>query len=136
MKPNPCIYSSMVFAINATVSYWYGYFLYSALFAFLLVTSVIHHSTKTIYTYLVDKLAVFCVIFYGAYLFYNKIRTGNINWLLASSIVLTFLSTIYLYYYGYAHKKYCFASDAVEAELFHCIMHLVASAGHLMIVFL
>ena len=136
MKPSLCIYSSMVFIINAIVNYWYGYFLYSALFAFLLVTSVIHHSVKTFYSYLVDKLAIFCIIFYGAYLFYNKIRGDNVNLILASTIVLTFLSTIYLYYYGYIYNQYCFASDAVEAEWFHCIMHFVASAGHLMIVFL
>ena len=136
MKPSLCIYSSMVFIINAIVNYWYGYFLYSALFACLLVTSVIHHSVKTFYSYLVDKIAVFCIIFYGAYLFYDKIHADNVNLILASTIVLTFLSTIYLYYYGYIYNQFCFASDAVEAEWFHCIMHFVASAGHLMIVFL
>jgi hypothetical protein len=136
MEPSPCIYSSMVFIINATVNYWYGYFLYSALFAFLVVTSVIHHSTKTFYTNLVDKVAVLSVVFYGAYLFYDKIHADNVNRILASTIVLTFLSTIYLYYYGYTCDQFCFASDTVEADGFHCIMHFVASAGHLMIVFL
>ena len=136
MEYNLCIYSSLVFAINSAINYWYGYFIYSALFAFLLTTSTIYHSNKTFYTYLVDNLAVISVIFYGAYLFYDKIQTGNVNWLLASSIVLTFAFTIYLYYYGYACDQYCFASDVVEADWYHCLMHFVASAGHLMIVFL
>ena len=42
---DPCSYSSMFFAINVMVNYWYGYFIYSALFAFLLTTSIIHHSS-------------------------------------------------------------------------------------------
>ena len=137
MDLDPCTYSSMFFGINVMVNYWYGYFLYSALFAFLLTTSIIHHSNKTFYTYVVDKLAIICVVLYGGYLFYEKIHGSGLwhPWL-ASSIILTFLSTIYLYYYGYTCDQFCFAPDKCEADWYHGLMHLVASVGHLMIVFL
>ena len=134
MDLDPCSYSSMFFAINVTVNYLYGYFVYSALFAFLLSTSIIHHSTKTFYTYVVDKLAIICVVLYGGYLFYQKKWTDNI--ILASGIILTFLSTIYLYYYGYTCDQYCFAPDKCESDWYHGLMHLISSVGHLMIVFL
>jgi hypothetical protein len=135
-KTNPCIYSSMVFAINATVNYWYGYYIYSAFFVFLLTTSVIYHANKTIYTYVFDKLAILCVVIYGCYLFYKKIYAGNVNWGLASAIILSFLSTIYLYYYGDMCEQFCFSPEKCEQEWFHGLIHLISSVGHLMIVFL
>lgn len=134
MDLDPCTYSSMFFAINVMVNYWYDYFIYSALFAFLLTTSIIHHSNKTFYTFVVDKIAIICVVLYGGYLFYQKNWTNNI--ILVSSIILTFFSTIYLYYYGYMCDQFCFAPDKCESDWYHGLMHFVASAGHLMIVFL
>jgi hypothetical protein len=70
----------------------------------------------------VDKLAIICVVLYGGYLFYQKNWTNNI---FLASIILTFLSTIYLYYYGYTCDQYCFAPDKCESDWYHGLMHLV-----------
>jgi hypothetical protein len=129
-----CIYSSFVFLINVWICAMYGYLLYSYLFAGLLTTSVIHHSMKTDLTAIVDKLAIISVVLYGGYVFFNKISDSNP--FLSTMVVMTFLSTMFLYYYGYAYDKYCFAPDTREADVYHVSMHILASIGHLLIVLL
>ena len=129
---NVCIYSSLIFIVNAVVNYLCGYFVYSICFAFLCTTSVLYHSNKTYWTNLVDKLAIVSVVLYGGYLFFTKVKDVVIS----SFIVATFLSTILLYYYGYEYKQFCFSFDKYEADMFHAFIHMVVSVGHLMIVLL
>jgi hypothetical protein len=56
--------------------------------------------------------------------------------LLVPFIILTFLITIYLYYYGFTCKKYCFCEDTYIANMWHSFLHFVSFIGHGMIVLL
>ena len=135
----PCCISALIFIINVIVAYKYGYYLYSALFAALIITSLIHHSTKTPTTYLIDKIFVYAIVLYGGYIFFDKIiRKGidNINLLYSAIIVVTFLGTIVLYYYGHATNSFCFAKDPDESDRWHQLMHVITSIGHYLIVIL
>jgi len=141
---NPCFYSSFVFIINVLVAFYYGYYLYAGLFFALLVTSLLHHSRYTFLTNILDKIAIYCIVFYGGYLFYKKLKeyidsknefTAK-QYLLSATILITFLSTIFLYHYGYLNNCLCFSEDQKQAYLFHAFMHCVSSFGHCCIVFL
>ncbi len=83
---------------------------------------------KTIYTYILDKLAILIVIFVGGYILYTKIVSSNVvNIFVVMSIFVAFFTSGYLYYYGYIFDCYCFD---------HGLMHFIASVGHIMIVIL
>jgi hypothetical protein len=141
---NSCFYSSFIFIINVLVASYYGYYLYAGLFFALLITSSIHHLHYTFLTNILDKLTIYCIVFYGGYMFYKKIKeyidsknefTAK-QYLLSVTILITFLSTIFLYYYGYLNTCLCFSDDQTQAYLFHSFMHCVGSFGHCCIVFL
>ena len=56
---NCCQVSSLVFIINILIGIYYKYYLYSLLFFILLITSLIHHSNYTDFTYVLDKIFMF-----------------------------------------------------------------------------
>lgn len=135
---NSCFYSSFVFLINVSIAFYYEYYLYAGLFFTLLITSLFQHSQYTLLTNILDKIIIFAVIFYGGYMFYNKINAffNTRQFILSCIIILTFLSTIILYYYGYLNNCLCFCDDQIEANLFHSFMHCIVSLGHCCIIIL
>ena len=141
---NLCFYSSFVFIINVSVALYYGYYLYACLFLALIITSSLHHSHYSFLTNIFDKIVIYSIVFYGGYLFYKKLKeyidskdkfTAK-QYLLSAAIMITFLSTIVLYYYGYLNNCLCFSDDQIQGYLFHVFMHCVGSFGHCCIVFL
>ena len=141
---NPCFYSSFVFIINVLVAFYYGYYLYACLFFALLITSLFYHSHYSSLTNILDKIAIYSIVFYGGYLFYKKLHelitldnkfTAK-QYILSAFILITFLSTIVLYYYGYLNTCLCFSDDPIQAYLFHSFMHCISSFGHCCIVLL
>jgi hypothetical protein len=132
MEETSCFYSSFVFMINVLVAFYCGYYIYATLFFTLLLTSLIYHCQYTPITNILDKIAIFSVVFYGGYVFYKKISIDVLSFL----IIMTFLSTIFMYYYGYLNNCLCFCDDPIKANLFHSFMHFVVSLGHVCICFL
>ena len=139
---NSCFYSSFVFIINVLIAYYYGYYLYAGLFFALVITSLFQHSYYTFATTIIDKIAIYCIVFYGGYLFYKKLIQLKIDeltvkqYILSVFIISTFFLTIFMYYYGYLHSCLCFSDDDRQANLFHSFMHCVSCFGHCCIVVL
>ena len=77
---------------------------------------------------MLDKLSIGGVVLYGGYLFLTK--WDSISTKMALIIIVTFLSTIYLYYYGYTNQSYCFDKNQERGMLFHSGMHVISSIGH------
>ena len=133
---NCCYYSSFIFVINIFIGLLYEYFLYSALFFFLMITSLLQHSHYTLLTTLIDKIAIYSVVLYGGYLFYFKLCQQSLNILLIVLIILTFLLTIVLYYYGKLNKCFCFSEEKSTSNRFLSLTHLIGSFGHCCIMIL
>lgn len=125
---NFCVYSSFIFLTNVVVFFFLGYTFYAFLFLCLWLTSVLHHSNPSTTTYMLDKLSIGGVVLYGGYLFLTK--WDSISTKMALIIIVTFLSTIYLYYYGYTNQSYCFDKNQERGMLFHSGMHVISSIGH------
>jgi len=138
MFHNSCVLSSFVFITNAIVAIYVSEYIYGALFAGLFITSILFHTHTNIYTNLLDKCFVISVILYGGYLLYQKVLQTNhvIQMILITGICLTFLTTIYLFGFGYIFKQYCFCDNNAQANLWHSYLHLVSSIGHHLILFL
>ena len=138
---SPMVYTSGVFLINVFICYLYNYYVYSILFLFLFVSSVFRHLESTNTTYILDRTAIFSIVFYGGYIFYNKLVNSNYSMSLYPPMILyppiiigTFLCAGYLYYIGYINGKYCFDCDQATSCFYHGLMHLISSIGHICIV--
>ena len=122
--------SSLVFWTNMIMSLFLGKWVYSFLFALLMVTSLVFHSHPSPYTNGIDKVAILFVVCYGAY----QLSLHNGTELYVMAIVLSFLSCIGLYFYGYCTQQYCY--DPEFGEEYHVLLHFISSLGHHAITFL
>ena len=137
LDKNINILSSFIFLTNSFVAYFFDYKLYSLLFLCLWITSILYHTNKNIYTNILDKFIIFTIFIYGGYLFVTK--TQNIKYKIL--IILSFLSTIFLYtytsIYEYSSPSSSFSSNTntknTNAQL-HSLLHLIASIGHHLLV--
>ena len=95
----------------------------------LFTTSIICRIYHNIYTVLIDKVAIFFIVLYGFFMFWNKAFLSKKLYTLPF-IVATFIGTIYLYYYGYLHNEFCFDKDPDVNESTHAFLHFISSMGH------
>lgn len=133
--PNYCFYSSFIFITNALVSLSYKEYAYAACFLALFLTSILYRTMKNVATNILDKIAIASVVFLGGNLFLSKFSPES-NLIHQIIIICTFVTTIYLYYYGYCYTKYCYDSDPFIAQKYHAFLHIFASFGHHLILLL
>lgn len=136
-ETNILIFSSMIFITNSLAALYKKYYIYSLFFFLLTLTSLAHHSHYTFYTNIIDKIAVSLVVFYGGYMLHNKYcREDCFSKLLTGVVIMFFLSTLYLYMYGYCIDNYCFHPEISSRKNYHALMHILGSIGHHFIIFL
>ena len=138
---NYCQISSCIFIINTILGIYCNYIIYSLLFFCLFITSIIHHTYKTDFTYIIDQVSVLYVVLYGGLLFYQKLfyinNTISFKYIsMAILIIVSFLLVNYIYYYGYYSQKYSFDIDTHLASKYHALMHYISSFGHILIMLL
>ena len=134
-----CVYSSYLFATNTLAALYMGNYVYALLFCILTITSIIHHSIQNTYTSIIDKVAVYSVMFYGGYVFYHHIKNNfnslNVYKLIKYILIIsTFLAVVYLYVVGYLTKRFSFDTNKNRAEISHCVLHAYGSIGHHIII--
>jgi hypothetical protein len=124
-----CFYSSFIFLINVLFCFLRGQFIYGLLFTLLFTTSIFFYTYDDLEPFLLDKLAITMVVFYGFLLFLSKRK----KWHYVFVILSTFLASVFVYYYGYIHKSYCYGYYGDE---WHSFLHLLTCLGHLAILFM
>jgi hypothetical protein len=127
-----CFYSSFIFLTNILLALYYEYNVYAIVFLLLFITSIIVHSNYSIYTNIIDKISIFLVVCYGAYVFYGKSRKqiNEFQYAISIIIVFTFLAVAYMYIYGYFTNQFCFDKDINIGNTYHSLLHIVSSLGH------
>jgi len=135
---NSCFYSSFIFLTNIIIAYHFKYYVFSFLFVLLLITSLIFYTYTNIYTNLLDKIPIILLVAYGFKLLYNKCKNINNNFkiCLSTLIMMSFLITNYLFYYGYLVKEYCYHKDTKIADLWHSLLHVNTSIGFNLLILL
>jgi Na+/H+-translocating membrane pyrophosphatase len=153
---NICLLSSFVFINHSFVAFIYQEYIYSILFLQLFITSIIYHFYRDLEIYnnnsnnntnliktgisIIDKISIFSIFLYGLYIFSMKMITIEKYKLKEIIMILcicaSFLTTIFLFYYGYYTNSYCYTPDNKIADYYHALVHLVGSFGHYMIMFL
>lgn len=126
--------SSLIFTTNVVTAVYKQYYVYASLFAILTITSLIFHSNRTLLTNAADKLLISSVVFYGGNMAYKKLFMPDFGIGSGIGIVTTFLGCILFFNYGYICNKYCFDPDYEIGNMYHAILHIIASVGHHMII--
>lgn len=129
IQHNLLFFSSFIFITNAITAYYKNDIPYCILFASLTATSLTVHTNDNVYTNIIDKFVITCVVLYGAYRLTNKISPETQIFTLFL-IVLTFLSNILLYLYGYYSNQFCFHPQKYIADQYHYYLHVLGSIGH------
>jgi hypothetical protein len=130
---NVLFFTSFIFIINTLAALYKKYYFYSFLFFCLTITSLQYHSTHTMYANIIDKIVIAGIVLYGGYMLYKKSdKSISIN----IFIIITFLACVFLYIYGCFTNNYCFHPDAIVANNYHALMHIVGSIGHNLIILL
>ena len=114
-------YSSFVFVINILISFMYKNYAYSYYFLLLVCTSLLFHYDRNIYTYYLDQLSVLLIVIYGVGQFIKKYVFNWYNII----ILLTFISTIIIYYLNSIHQN---------IDFWHVFIHIISCIGHNLIV--
>ena len=123
--------SSLVFTTNVATAYYTNNYLYGCLFFCLTLTSVMFHTTNDITVMWLDQYVIYSIFLYGAYQLYVKMNPDNrIN---TSIVVIIFLTSVFLYYYGYETNQYCFSPDKCQSDIYHSMVHMIGSIGHILI---
>ena len=134
---NILVYTSFIFLTNVITAFYREYYLYAFLFFILTMTSVIVHTNDNMYTNIIDKISVFCVVVYGGNMLWNKYLICNeFEYFMPAFIVFAFAFCIFVYIYGYLQQKYCFHSQKCIADVYHSLLHLISSFGHHLIILL
>lgn len=155
---SPCFYTSILFLIVAFKAIYNNYIPYGLLWFQLSFTSILYHGkmySESYKDYLLsyDRASAYLVVLFGAYLLLHKITCFSDNnnnnknnkkykkfnicyFLTIIVIIISFMTTIYLYHYGYQISKYCFDNNKETAHFYHMILHLLSIIGHLLIVLL
>ena len=126
---NLLFFSSFIFITNAITAYYKNDIPYCLLFVSLTATSLTVHTYDNFYTNTLDKIIIGCVVLYGAYRITSKISPET-HIFTISLIVLTFLSNIILYLYGYYSNQFCFHPQKYIADQYHYYLHVLSSIGH------
>ena len=129
--PDPTFYSSFIFLTNAVTAFRYGNYTYSLLFVLLFITSIVYRIyDKHVYTFILDRFLIVCVIGYGGYVFCSK----NISRIFSCLIIGSFLTIMYLFYYGYTMSIYCYDPNENVSNGYHSLLHLISSIVHHLII--
>lgn len=131
---NILCYTSLFFITNIFTALYQEYFLYAFFFLLLTISSIIVHTNDTIYTNLIDKLFISFIVVYGGVTMYHKYNDEN--YLNAFIVIIAFVFCIWVYILGFLHKDYCFHSEKCIADKYHCLLHLISSFGHHLIIFM
>lgn len=122
-------YSSLLFYTNHVAAFLKGKKEYAYSFYLLTCTSlVVHGIYDCTITNLIDKLAIFQIVAIGGYYFIKNLNIMPV--LYKISTVLTFVSVIIIYDYGYMTNQLCFGPDIEYRQLCHSSIHVLSSLGH------
>jgi hypothetical protein len=131
---NILCYTSLFFITNIFTALYQEYFLYAFFFLLLTISSIIVHTNDTMYTNLMDKLFISFIVVYGGVTMYHKYNDENYR--NAFIVIIAFVFCIWVYLLGFLHKDYCFHSEKCIADKYHCLLHLISSIGHHLIIFM
>ena len=132
-----CTLSSHLLLMNIIYLYMKDDPVYFYSFVILFCTSILYHTTNNKIIRILDIISVINVVYQGGIRFYKeKMKDESIkDKSISVLVVFFFLSSIYFYFYGAINNIIGVKTSAQLEPYYHCIMHLSAVLGHLLIIY-
>ena len=132
-----CTLSSHLLIMNIIYLYMKDDPIYFYSFVILFCTSILNHTTNNKIIRIIDKIAVYNVVYQGGTRFYKeKMKDESIkDKSISVLVVFFFLSCIYFYFYGAINNIIGIKTSAQLEPYYHCITHLSGALGHLLIIY-
>jgi hypothetical protein len=131
MVSNPVlVVSSLVYVSNVLTCWIMGEITYAKRFGALVATSLIVHINTNIYTIIIDKVSIACVVGYGGYTYFQSVWGKNKNILGVYLPLATFITVCIFYVVGYLCKGFCFDTEHKICTRYHVLLHVISSIGH------
>ena len=111
--------SSLIFTSNAIMLWLHDKHLYATLMCVLVITSVYNHYINTTFSAIIDKIAVYMVVLYGAHQYFAY----SIKY--TSIIFVLFIASGVIYYAVLPQIE-----TPITYVYVHGLLHFVASIGH------
>jgi hypothetical protein len=128
------VLTPLIMLTNISAAFFTKQYIYMAISAGLLLSSVIYHYTYTNAAKLIDKFFVYVFIAFGGYTFYTKCGSAASNLFKIVSIMAFFIFSIVVYTVGKKYECFCFDPTLYVANFFHGLMHILSSFGHNLII--
>lgn len=129
---DPSLFTPVVFLTNSLTAVYMHNYLYSILFLNLFCTSLLCRFHVSESTYLIDIVAIYLTVVYGAYLYI--LHFMHFSAVSHGVILSTFLFTVFFHHYGYITKEYSYNKDIYVAKQYNSLVHIISSLGHHMII--
>ena len=128
---NSCFYSSFLFLSNIASGWYFGEVIYTSIFSFLSMASLLYHSTYIRLTYLADQVACASSIAYTFYLWTLCLPlVKDINdTSMAFGYIFSLSYVIFSYYYGSKVRMFSHHPDKTIGNYCHSVLHFFACLG-------
>ena len=126
---NSCFYSSFLFMTNIFAGWYYVEPVYTSLFTFLFMASILYHATYIRLVYLVDQLACGSVVGYTLYTWTQLLPSSAYEVQLSLAYISCLSYVILSYYCGQKFKKFSHHPNKTVGNYYHSLLHLAASVG-------
>jgi hypothetical protein len=131
------ICTSLVFLTNALASWMKHEYIYMTSWIYLVSASLAFHAYRENQVfYWLDQLGVFAVVICGLSItccrlaYRSACHWTTTNVIASFGVLLSFSTSIYMYYIGLLHNTMCFSPDELEREYTHGLLHYVCCLGH------
>jgi len=137
---NPLRITSYVFITNAISCALCFEYIYAICFGVLTLTSVGFHTSRMDITtspmetpwFIIDQIAIFTCVMVGTCIFFKKATFGVVS----ITIAALFGTSLYIFYYGYLVKQYCYDPNIEIQYKWHSMVHYIISILNHLVLFL
>lgn len=132
-----CTLSSHLLILNIVYLYMKDDPIYFYSFVILFCTSILNHEFNNRYMRIIDKTAVYNVVYQGGIRFYKEILKDESvkDKSISAMIIFFFFACIYFYFYEAINNLIGIKTSAQLEPYYHCITHLSGALGHLLIIY-
>jgi hypothetical protein len=128
---NSCFFTSFLFLTNALSGWYYDDGLYTFLFTFLFMASILYHATYIRLMYMVDQVLCGSVVGYTLWLWTTLLplvkTVEQTN--LALTYIISLSYVIFSYYYGEKVRMFSHHPNKTIGNYFHSFLYTVACVG-------
>jgi hypothetical protein len=124
------VLTAQSFLAPVVASYIKECYITTAIYTFIWLTSMYHHTSYTPFSHFIDKSAIFMVIIHGPF---DAWYAGFPGFILMCA---AYGYSWFAYVHGSHHSAYCYSQNKLVSTVFHGGLHVLPSLFHVVLLML